>query len=169
MSAFIEIRTQANANANRSRFFWNNGLVGMIQHDDFWDLISKKVHVCRSDLSGTTSNYISLNDGREVSTDVLLCGTGWSASYPFFSSKLVFELGLPHNPCESSEEEGQSWNNLMHTADQQILKKYPILARPPPDYKPSGDASLTPARRYQGIASFNRCFDCFPRACSDVQ
>lgn len=125
----------------------------MIQHDDFWDLISQKVNVYRSDLSGTTTDSIILNDGRDVPTDVLFCGTGWNASYPFFSSKLVFELGLPHDPSKDSEEEGQSWNDLMDAADQQILNQYPILGRPPPDCKPIGGTSLTPARLYHGIAS----------------
>lgn len=145
--------TWANADVNWDSFFWNSGPVGMIQHDDFWDLISQKVNVYRSDLSGTTTNSIILNDGREVPTDVLLCGTGWNTSYPFFSSKQVFELGLPHDPCKDSEEEGQSWKDLMDAADRQILKQYPILASPPPDCKPIGDTSLTPARLYHGIAS----------------
>lgn len=125
----------------------------MIQHDDFWDLISQKVNIYRSDISGTTTNSIILNEGREVPTDVLFCGTGWNANYTFLSSKLVFDLGLPHDPCNDSKEEGQSWEDLMDAADRQILKMYPILARPPPECKPIGGASLTPARLYHGIAS----------------
>ena len=143
----------ADTDVNWNRFFWNSGPVGMIQHDDFWDLVSRKVNIYRSDLSGTTSNSITLDDGREVPTDILLCGTGWNASYPFLSSKQEVELGLPHEPCKDSEEEGQSWNDLMDTADRQILQQYPVLARPPPGCKPIGGASLTPARLYHGIAS----------------
>ena len=124
----------------------------MIQHDDFWDLISQKVHVYRGDLSGMTTTSIILSDGREVPTDILLCGTGWNGSYPFFSSEQVVELGLPHDPWKDSEEEGHSWKDLMDTADRKILSLYPILSRPPHDCKPVVSASLTAARLYQGIA-----------------
>ena len=152
MSAVLEFRNCVDADVSWNSFFWNSGPIGMIQHDDFWDLVSQKVNIYRGDLSGTTANAIILDDGRQVPTDVLLCGTGWNANYPFFSSKQVFELGLPHDPCEDSKETRRSWNDLMESADQQILKQYPILARPPPERKPIGGTSLTPARLYHGIA-----------------
>ncbi len=110
------------------------------------------MNVYRSDLSATTSKSIVLDDGREVPTDILLCGTGWDTTYPFLSSTQVRELGLPHDTCKDSEEERQSWYDLMDAADRQILKQYPILARPPPDCKPISGANLTPARLYHGIA-----------------
>ena len=135
------------------RNFWNSGPVGMIQHDDFWDLISKKVDVYRSDVIGTTTNHLILNDQREVPTDVVLCGTGWNAGYPFFSPEQACRLGLPHDPCNDPADEAQSWNDLMDAADRQILEKFPILTRPPPNCKPIGDANLTPARLYNGMAS----------------
>ena len=125
----------------------------MIQQADFWDLVSHRVNVYRSELSTTTQKSIILIDGREVPTDILLCGTGWDTSYPFFSSKQAFELGLPHDPCADPEEEQQSWNDSMDAADQQILKDYPILASPPPGCRPVAGANLTPARLYHGIAS----------------
>ena len=43
----------------------------------------------------------------------------------------------------------------MDAADRQILEAYPILARPPSDYKPIGGTTLTPARLYHGIASLS--------------
>ena len=143
----------AKADVDCDSFFWNSGPIGMIQHDDFWDLVSQKVNIYRSDLSGTAADSIILKDGREVRTDILVCGTGWTASYPFFSSKQNTELGLPHDPCEDSKEERQGWNDLMDAADQKIMEQYPILAAPPPDCKPISGASLTPARLYHGIAS----------------
>lgn len=166
MSVVPGIRTWANADIDWDSFFWNSGLVGMIQHEDFWDLVSQKVNVYQSNLSGTVTKSIILNDGRKVLTDVLLCGTGWNTNYPFFSSKQVYELGLPHDLCKGSEEERRCWNDRIDVADRQILKEYPILARLPPDCKPIGDASLTPARLYHGIASLT---DTFPWASSSVQ
>ena len=80
MSAVLEFRNCVDADVSWDSFFWNNGPIGMIQHDDFWDLVSQKVNIYRGDLSGTTANAIVLDDGRQVPTDVLLCGTGWNAT-----------------------------------------------------------------------------------------
>ena len=125
----------------------------MIQQDDFWDVVSRKVNVYRSDLAGTTNKSIILKDGREVLTDVLLCGTGWSPNYPFFSSKQLCRLGLPHDPCDEDSEDAQIWDDLMEKADEHILEDYPILANPPTGCKPIGGNELTAARLYNGMAS----------------
>ena len=129
----------------------------MIQHDDFWDLISQKVNVYRGDLSGTTTNSLILDDRRHVPTDILLCGTGWNATYHFLSPDQTIQLGLPHDPSKDPPEERTAWNELIDAADQQIQTQYPILANPPPDCKPLGSGSgsgpsLTPARLHRGIA-----------------
>jgi dimethylaniline monooxygenase (N-oxide forming) len=135
------------------RFFWSSGPIGAIQHDNFWELVSKKVNVYRSDPCGTTSNTIILADGREVPTDAVLCGTGWDSSYPFFTPEQALKLGLPHHPDTSAEE--QTWADLSNKADADILKEFPILGSPPPDAKPVGDTSRTPARLYYGMASLS--------------
>lgn len=137
----------------KASFFWNSGPVGLIQHEEFWDLVSQKVNVYSADPSGTSTNAIILDDGREVPTDVVFCGTGWDTSYSFFSSAQQAKLGLPHRIGEDASGEEQLWTNLMKEADEQIIKQYPILAQPPPDCKPIGDTSLTPARLYHSIAS----------------
>ncbi|KAH8705563.1 putative dimethylaniline monooxygenase [Talaromyces proteolyticus] len=137
----------------KASFFWSSGPVGVIQHQDFWDLVSKNVNVYRSDPCGTTSNAIVLEDGREVPSDIVLCGTGWNSSYPFFAPEEASRLGLPHQPDTSTEKEG--WGDLMKTADSDILKTFPILGHPPLGAKPIGETSLTPARLYYGIASLS--------------
>ena len=129
--------------------------MGLIQQEDFWDLICQNVNVYNSDISCTLDNSIILDDGRKAPTDILLCGTGWKPDYPFLSSHLVFQLGLPHDPDKDTEEEKETWNNLMSEADRQITKEFPILTRPPSDCKPIGAVNHTPARLYQGIASLN--------------
>ena len=125
----------------------------MIQHDDFWDLVSRKVNVYRADLSGMNQTSVLLRDGREVPTDVLLCGTGWDIGYPFFTPEQIRELGLPHDPDQNLDEDSKTWNDLMDAADHQILNQYPILGRPPAGCKPVTGAGFTPARLYQGMAS----------------
>ena len=153
MSTIVTAQVGISTYVNWGRFFWNSGPVGMIQHDDFWNLVSQKVDIYRGDVLGTTAHSIILDDGREVPTDTLLCGTGWNTSYPFLSQDEVFRLGLPHDSFKDPEEEGQRWKALMDAADLEIMKQYPILASPPPDCKPIGAPKMTPARLYQGIAS----------------
>lgn len=93
-----------------------------------------------------------MHDGSSVPTDVVLCGTGWNTSYPFFNAKQAAQLGLPHQP-DSSDKEEQTWQTLSQQADADILQTFPILGHPPPDAKPVGGVTnLTPVRLYQGMA-----------------
>ena len=152
MSIVLHVQRLADTDSRDNSFFWNTGPLGAIQRNDFWDLVSQKVNIYRSDLSGTTGNSLILGDGREVPTDVLLCGTGWRDHYPFLSPKQSFELGLPSKPDRDSEEE-QNWMKLMKDADEQVLRQYPILASPPPGCKLISDSAPTPAKLYNGMAS----------------
>ena len=111
------------------------------------------MNVYRSDIAGTKANRILLDDGREVPTDVLLCGTGWETTCPFFSSRQAYELGLPHNPDMDSGDEAKIWKDLMEAANRRIIDQYPILARPPRGCTPRFGTDSTPARLYNGIAS----------------
>ena len=124
----------------------------MIQHDDFWDIISQKVDVYRSDPVGSTNHSVTLADGRDVPSDIVLCGSGWNTAYTFLSPEQTRDLGLPHDPSQDSAEEIQSWKALSDEADRQILDDFPILEKPPPGCKPRGGANLTPGRLYQGMA-----------------
>lgn len=124
----------------------------MMQHEDFWDLVSPKVNIYHCDPVGTTTSSIVLEDGVEVPTDVIFAGTGWHANYPFLSSQQTCELGLPHDPAKDTIEQAQDWKTLMNKADQRITNDFPILLNPPPSGKAVADADLTPARLYQGIA-----------------
>lgn len=124
----------------------------MIQHEDFWDLVSKKVQVFRADVVGTTSNSLVLDVGTNIQSDVVLCGTGWKTDYSFFSPEQAVQLGLPHDSSLGSEDL-QKWQILMAAADKHILKQFPVLGTPPSTCKPSSNASTTPARLYNGIAS----------------
>ena len=84
----------------------------MIQHNDFWDLVSQKVNIYRADLSGTNQASVILHDGTEVPTDALLCGTGWDTGYPFFTPKQLLELGLPHDPHQDSDEDSKAADQM---------------------------------------------------------
>lgn len=125
----------------------------MIQHDDFWDTIARNVSIHRSDIRTMQAKSILLENGSEISSDVLFCGTGWSQHYPFLSKEQVVEYGLPHDPEDDNEEEAEKWNALIDAADKQVLKQFPALANPPPDFKRPPKSTGT--RLYNGITPQN--------------
>jgi hypothetical protein len=126
--------------------FWFTGPLGLAQHEDFWDVIAQNADIYRQDIKSMKSNAIVLEDGSEVQSDALLCGTGWKSNYPFFSQKRVVSLGLPHDAAQESE----IWTSLLETADRQVLAKFPQLGNPPPHRKPNTPS--TTAKLYKGIA-----------------
>jgi len=121
----------------------------MAQHDDFWDIIAQNVHIYRKDIKCLRDNGIVLEDGSEILSDALLCGTGWKSNYPFFSHERVASLGLPHS-LQDPEQESETWKILLEAADRQVLAKFPQLGHPPPHRNP--DTRSTTAKLYKGIA-----------------
>ncbi len=132
------------------RAFWYTGPLGLAQHDDFWDTLARNVHVYRNDISSMRPHSIVLDDGTEISADVLLCGTGWKLNYPFFSKEQAHSLGLPHSPEEDSPEDAKLWNSLLESADRRVLAEFPLLKSPPPHRKP--EVPTTTMRLYNCIA-----------------
>lgn len=130
--------------------FWCNGPLGLAQHDDFWDTLAQNVDVYRNNVVSLKPDGIVLDDGTEVLADILLCGTGWSSNYPFFSAHLACSLGLPHSPEDDSSQDARLWDMLSRGAEQEVLSKFPILKRPP-RYK-EHEVLTTPIRLYNCIA-----------------
>ena len=134
-------------NLTDSSAFWYTGPLGLAQHDDFWDIIARNVHIYRNDIRTLKRNSIVLDDDTEILSDALLCGTGWQSSYPFFSKDLLQSLGLP---CLLENNEIDPWTTLLNAADDRVLSNFPQLAHPPPHLKPDVPTSTT--RLYRGIA-----------------
>jgi dimethylaniline monooxygenase (N-oxide forming) len=132
--------------ADALRAFWCTGPLGLAQHDDFWDTIAKHVAVHRKDIMSMTPQGIVLDNGIEIPTNVLLCGTGWKSSYPFFTSHLSQTLGLP----QQHQAETKTWEALLSTADQQVLAGFPQLAHPPAHLRTT--TPTTTSKLYRGIA-----------------
>lgn len=125
----------------------------MVQHDDFWDTIARNVQVHRSNVRQMIASAVVLDDGTEIPTDVLLCGTGWDARYPFISEEQANALGLPCDFHQQSPEQRRMWEELTARADEQILRDFPMLATPPEPGRRQG--KRTPARLWAGIASLS--------------
>ena len=125
----------------------------MIQHEAFWDTIAQEVSIHRSNIRTMQANSILLEDGSELSSDVLFCGTGWSQHYPFLSKEQVIEFGLPHDPEGDNEALSQKWTTLLNAADKQVLEQFPVLANPPSHFE--RPTKSTGTRLYNGIAPQN--------------
>ena len=112
---------------------WRFGALGILQRDDFWDVVAKRVQVYRGDIARLKEDAVVLEDGTEVMSDVLLCGTGWRQEQPFFSSEEAARIGLPVNldNIELVKEERKHWSKLEEEADWKVLERWPYLASVP--------------------------------------
>ncbi|KAL9616335.1 MAG: hypothetical protein Q9204_008586, partial [Flavoplaca sp. TL-2023a] len=137
-----------------SPLFWQNGSGGLLNRADFWDTIAPNVQVHLEDITHLQAKHVCLESGTEISTDVLLCGTGWKpTSFDFFSVDDLVRLGLPHKVEDEPPEITKPWDQMAQQADREVLDRFPILAEPPKHhYKAS---QMTPYRLYNGIAPLN--------------
>ena len=135
---------------NDRRLFWQNATSGLLNREDFWETVAPNVHVYLDDILEVEKKLIRLKKGDEIATDVLLCGTGWNkASFDFFEPAHLVQLGLPHLHKDEPPEESNVWTQLEQQADSEILKQFPMLAKPPEYlHRPS---PTTPYRLYNGI------------------
>ena len=133
------------------RLFWQNGTGGLLNRADFWETVAPNVHIYLDDIVEVEKKLIRLKKGDEIPSDVLLCGTGWdTASFDFFETEHLVQLGLPHLHKYEPSEESKRWARLEQHADPEILEQFPMLANPPEHFhRPS---STTPYRLYNGIA-----------------
>ena len=122
----------------------------MAQHKDFWDLTAQNAYVYRNNIVSMKQRTIVLDNGSEITADILFCGTGWESAYSFLSPEDNALLGLPHSPDDDSREESERWKKLLQIADQRVLREHPQLAHPPEYKEPR--TSTTTARLYNCIA-----------------
>lgn len=135
---------------NKSRIFWQNCTGGLLNHEDFFETIAKNVPIYSVEIATREKDLIRLDTSEEITSDVILCGTGWVPSLQFFSEDQCKELGLPHPISESLSEEKTHWATLEAEADRKVLSTFPQLANPPPHYhKPT---NFTPYRLYRHLA-----------------
>lgn len=114
-----------------TQIFWCSGPIGLIHHDDFWDVVARNVRVYRRDLGFLEDNAVVLEDGEKVPADVVFCGTGWMHKYPFLTGKQVIEFGLPHSPEDDPEDVARTWESLLEIADRDVLSEFFKLKDPP--------------------------------------
>lgn len=132
-----------------TQIFWCSGPIGLIPHDDFWDVVARNMRVYRRDLGFLEDNAVVLEHGEKVPADIVFCGTGWVRKYPFLTEKQVIEFGLPHSPEDDPKDVARTWESLLEIADRDVLSEFFKLKDPPlHGQKPS---TSTPSRTYNGI------------------
>lgn len=124
--------------------------MGLIQHPEFWKTVAENVRVYRNDFQELDEHLVRLDDGTEIPTDVLLCGTGWNSnSTRLFDQDQIAQLGLPHSVDRRTPHDSM-WEKLEVEADHKVLAQFPRLVKPPDYYeKPT---TTTPYRLYNCMA-----------------
>ncbi|SMY21067.1 unnamed protein product [Zymoseptoria tritici ST99CH_1A5] len=130
--------------------FWCTGPFGMIQRPDFWDTIARNVRVHRHDIERLADHIVVLQDGPSLPIDIIICATGFTNEYPFFTSQQKVDLGLPHTVSDSADE--KEWVGLEAAADMEVLSRYPKLAHAPATKQNHLTKNSTPNRLYNNIA-----------------
>ncbi|KAK3115531.1 hypothetical protein LTR53_005026 [Teratosphaeriaceae sp. CCFEE 6253] len=112
---------------------WNTGPLGILQRDDFWDVVAKRVQVWRGDIVEVKDGCVVLHDGREVKTDVLICGTGWREEMSFLSNDEAARLGMPIPLSDEKlvAKEKERWRSLDEQAETKVLQRWPYLKQIP--------------------------------------
>ena len=106
--------------------------------------------VYEADILELDRRLVRLKGDKEVSSDVLLCGTSWTSTLDLFDKDLLVKLDLPHPLEHEPAEVGAKWAWLEKEADQKVLDRFPMLANPPVcHWKP---IDVRPYRLYNGIA-----------------
>ena len=129
--------------------YWANDNTGVEQRDDFFDTIAAHVKVIREDISEMEGDSIILADGTRIAVDTVIYGTGWRQSPGHYDLKTAASLGLPVPLGPAASIDRDKWEELELAADKTVLKRFPILADPPPHFKK--ERQSTPYRLYRSI------------------
>jgi hypothetical protein len=97
---------------------------------NFFELVKSgvvKVHI--KDITHLSKRKVHLSDGTELESDALCCATGWKHIPPvnFLPEGIEKELGLPHIPSSSVDDEPIFESSLVERADKEILSRFPRL------------------------------------------
>jgi hypothetical protein len=132
--------------------FWiGSGLSILNYPTDFFELVrdgSIRVHL--SEIDHLSEKTVHLSNGENISTDLLLCATGWKSRPPikFSPADRAAELGMPHYSSVP--------HKLVDKADKVILDRFPRLKDQPDVNKPQrieadGETPNQPFRLYRFI------------------
>ena len=131
--------------------FWHATDVSILNcPTDIFELVrSGAVRVHIEDISHLSSKTVHLSSNTSLRTDALICSTGWQHRPPvkFLPEGDEALLGLPYRSMGPEED-------IVQTADNEILKRFPSLRSPPDVFGPS----QIPLTGKGAPASLNRPF-----------
>ncbi|EMD88352.1 hypothetical protein COCC4DRAFT_149910 [Bipolaris maydis ATCC 48331] len=106
--------------------FWTGSGLGIHNFEtNFFDLVKEgKVRVHLADISKLDGKTVHLTDGEQISTDVLICATGWKKDVP-----LTF-TNLPQGGIGLTQT-GQERADLIEKTNREVLEMFPGLKRQP--------------------------------------
>jgi dimethylaniline monooxygenase (N-oxide forming) len=110
--------------------FWSSDTVAVCNSGELWDQVSK-AKVVRGEINDLDGDDVVMVAGERIKCDALVCCTGWKTTYPFFDTAQAEEMGLPVLLDEVSSKEKKKWENLIATADEEVLRRFPALSEAP--------------------------------------
>ncbi|KAF4991916.1 hypothetical protein FDECE_13858 [Fusarium decemcellulare] len=121
--------------------FWIAGSLSILNYKtDFFQLVKDgmiKVHI--ADIVSLQDHQINLSGGKTLSSDALVCSTGWRhrPSIQFLPEGIDVDLGLPHSTTSQ-------YSGLVAKADSFLMNSFPALQNQPtlnPHYRPMNGTS----------------------------
>ncbi|KAH9209073.1 hypothetical protein DL95DRAFT_478510, partial [Leptodontidium sp. 2 PMI_412] len=132
--------------------FWSPATLGVMTQPDLWEDIhrSEKVQVYRGSIDALSPIGLKLHDGREEAVDMAIFATGWHATHSMFSTEHLLRSGLPApkglmavTGRDGTTTGTADWKTLSRSADEEVLRRLPLLAQSPP-----GHATKAPEQDY---------------------
>ncbi|KAM7220167.1 hypothetical protein V8F06_004495 [Rhypophila decipiens] len=107
--------------------FWGSGGIGLATQHDFWDVFhSGNVKIHQTEIeSFSDNNVVNLKNGSALTTDVVICCTGFDKGFSAFSQELREELGLSYDINKPSK-----WTALDEKGEKMVDKMLPYLSKP---------------------------------------
>ncbi|KKP03983.1 hypothetical protein THAR02_03898 [Trichoderma harzianum] len=102
--------------------------------------------VHRTRITSAQDQILHLSNGKTISCQALVFGTGWTSEDALFDPALGLSLGLPKPAVLEDDASTEYWQKLHTRADADVLSLLPIL-KDSPGFK-TADA-LTPYRLYR--------------------
>lgn len=108
------------------------------------------LQVHRASIANISESDITLSNGKVLSSNAVIFATGYQSQTTLFSSTDALALGLNAPLIDEQPENAKYWTETESRAEEDVLRKLPILRHPPLHHK--RPVSYTPYRLYRHIA-----------------
>lgn len=135
--------------------FWQNDSTGICQHDDFFDVIARRVKVYREDVKCFFETGLRLADDTTIDAEAIVFATGWKISHPKIlasdgKTEIASSLGISVPNDSGRSAVSSYWTEIEKACRVAVLDRFPILRDMPAYFRPPSD-DTTPLRLYKGM------------------